>query len=116
MDETKGIYDLTINYIPPNYVLKEWMEESDYRSYDYYNSVEDKYLSISIGYSNSTESDVDSEHTEMTEITVGKYKGYLFYNETEKSGSIIFGDKNIMFSLGGYFSKEELMKIAQSIK
>ena len=110
------IYKLSIGYIPDGYELIESDEEEPYRDYMYYSDKDDLFLSIGISYSNNTESDVDIEHMDMTEITVNGYNGYMFYNEEMQAGCLLLGNQVLAISVDVELSKDELIRIAENIK
>ena len=54
----------------------------------------------------------------MEEVYVGEYKAYLFTNEKDKTFSLVWQAENRVLKLSAfnYTDREELFKIAESVK
>ena len=114
-DDFSNIDLITIGYIPNGFELVDSDESKNTREYMYFDD-EGNYLNVSIDKSEFTENNADIEKTDYEKINIGNHKGYILYKEEEQDGVIIFGNKHITVTLTGIVSKEELVKIAESIK
>ena len=57
---------------------------------------------------------IDTDHTDISDIKVGNYDG--IYLLSDNRGQIMWDNREYYFSISGEISKEELLKIAESLK
>ncbi len=115
-DDVTDVEDLTVGYIPEGFDEASRTEESGYRQYIYYNE-NGEHLLIVICDSKYTEMEQDSEQHEYEEIILnGNIKAHLFYNDEERSGTIIYGNNVYTVDVTGLIDKDELIKVAENIK
>lgn len=90
-------------------------------------SIEPDYFGILIEYSNDKDyiyfyqennlnasMSIDTDHTDISDIKVGNYDG--IYLLSDNRGQIMWDNREYYFSISGEISKEELLKIAESLK
>ena len=110
-----GVEDMTVGYIPEGFEEASRTEDSGYRQYIYYNE-NGEHLLIVICDSKNTEMEQDSEQHEYEEIILnGNIKAHLFYNDEERSGTIIYGNNVYTVDVTGIIDKDELIKVAENI-
>ena len=109
------IADLNIGYIPEGFELSESIEDTWYREYVYYNEVGD-FLFIGIYDSESSETGIDNEDVEYEKLTIDGREIHVFYDEVERTGTVITGNNMYYIAMTGMCEKEELIKIIENIK
>lgn len=113
--EVKDIYKFEIGYIPDGFELMGADESSTYRNYTYYNKI-GEYLNFYLATSGTTEIFSSIEKAECNKITVNGNDAYILYYDSEKNGTIMFGNSVYTVLVSGVIEKNELIKIAESIK
>lgn len=113
--EVKDIYKFEIGYIPDGFELMGADESSTYRNYTYYNKI-GEYLNFYLATSGTTEIFSSIEKAECDKITVNGNDAYILYYDSEKTGTIMFGNSVYTVLVSGVIEKNELIKIAESIK
>ena len=112
----KELYDLEIGYIPEGYELQYKHEDEVVRNYIYY-AVGDQNVSIYIAVPEGTSVRVDNEHTVHETLTINGLMADLYYDNADRSGSIIIATANYIMDINGCLTdKEEIIKIAENIK
>lgn len=109
---TEIVSDLTVGYIPDEFVLTDKFESINIYSYEYWNN--DKYIIIS-KYTLDNKINFDTEMYESEEIIINNIKYILYDLETEICG-LIWNNNEYIYTIRGNISNEELMKIASKIE
>jgi len=114
--ENKDIYDLEIGYIPDGFELSQSDENINYREYIYYNK-SDQYLVIGIYLSEETVISISKEDdAEYEKIKLNDTDAYIYYVESDKTGSITYSNSVYLVNITGIIEKDELIKIAENIR
>ena len=114
--EIKDIYDLEIGYIPDGFELSESHEIDGARDYFYFNGP-DEYLVIGFFDSDKAEYSLSyDDSAEYDQIKLNGTDAYIFYNKQEKTGTILYGNDVYYVNITGIVEKDELIKVAESIK
>ena len=114
--ENKDIYDLEIGYIPDGFELSQSDENINYREYIYYNK-SDQYLVVGIYLSKETEIAISKEDdAEYEKIKLNDTDAYIYYVESDKTGSITYSNSVYLVNIAGIIEKDELIKIAENIR
>ncbi len=117
-DRTRvDIEETVIGYIPEGFELLEdrTVEDSDTLSYSYINQ-EGEYIVIDILASSDIELITEDYHHDLKYLDIGKYTAYISYSETQKQGSVYFGNSSFTVAISGMTDREELIKIAENIE
>lgn len=109
------ISDFRIGYILEGFERVYTVECDDFRTYIYVSNDTKNYVLIQFRGSGSSPISVDNENSVLYKIDGEGYIGYLVYNEEEQTGSLIYGDSNIIIRISGHQSIEELLKISENI-
>lgn len=109
------VSELKIGYIPDGFEALDIMETVGMRQYTYYNE-DGEYIYIEISVSESTEVMLDVETHEYEEIDINDNIAYLTYDESDRSGSLVFGNKAYTVLISVILDKDELIKVAENIK
>ena len=106
-----------IDYIPEGFELvSDRTEESaDSLSYTYMNGA-GEYIVIDILSSSDIELITEDEHHGLVFHNIGKYNGYISYSDTQKQGSVYFGNSYFTVAISGMTDRDELIKIAENIE
>ncbi len=112
--ETVTYKDLKIGYIPEGFVESFFMEDNGFCNY-MYSAENGDLIDIIIAESGIIEFSADTEKGEFEEIDINGNKGYLNYNEEERTGGITFGNSVYAVQISFTADKEEAIKIAESI-
>lgn len=108
------ISDFKIGYIPEGFEQGYSSEREQFRAYNY--TTKDNSRSIYILIRNTdVPTSVDNEHSVLYKVESESFSGYLNYDEEDCSGTLVFGDSKIAIIIMGNNSKEEIVKIAESI-
>lgn len=110
-----NVSDLVIGYIPSQYELASSTEESQFREYIYTTESGD-YMLIGIYSSESTEVANDIEVMNYEQLTINGNEAYILYNESERMGSVIIGNRGYTIVISSISEKEDILKVAENIK
>ncbi len=112
----KDFDELEIGYIPEGYELTNKYEDGVRRYYDYF-FTDEQYIHISITSSKNASIRVDNEHTVHETLMVNGFMADLFYDETDRCGTIVLITDNYMMSISGCLTdKKAIIKVAENIK
>ena len=100
-------------YVPDGYEVAQEMATDRLYRVVYVNNKMDK-INYVQRWSSDINYTVNTEGTEYSKIMVGKYPGVIYTNKGIVA--ITFGDGTYSYTLTGNIPKEELIKIAKSIK
>ncbi len=111
------IAETVIGYIPEGFeLLPDRTEEKiDSLSYSYMNA-DGEYIVIDILASSDIELITEDEHHELKYFNIDGYTGYISYSDTQKQGSVYFGNRSFTVAISGMTDREELIKIAENIE
>ena len=116
-NESIDIPETSIGYIPEGFELLEDRTEegTDSLSYSYMNR-SGEYIVIDILSSSDIELVSENEHHDLKLHHIGEYTGYIAYSETQRQGSVYFGNSRFTVAISGMTSRDELIKIAENIE
>lgn len=111
------IDETLIGYIPDGFELlpERTEEKEDSLSYSYMNA-DGKYIVIDILASSDIELITEDEHHDLKLHHIGGYTGYISYSESQRSGSVYFGNRSFTVAISGMTDRAELIKIAENIE
>lgn len=110
------IKQFDIGYIPEGFEETSRTEELGFREYIYYSKTGD-YLLICMCDSESAGLAQDSEQHEYEKIILNDtVDAYIFYNDAERSGTIVWGNDIYTIDITGLIDKDELIKVAENIE
>ena len=117
-DNNDDAYDFEIGYIPDELILYEKHENELSRTFKYRwdNENDEMILSIDISPSSSTTLEVDGLRSEIEHTMINGMNTYIAYWNDDHQGSVTMGNKRIIISIWGRLDRNELIKIAESIK
>jgi hypothetical protein len=102
-----------VTYLPEGFNLIDNYEQEGYNTF-YFSDGNNRVSLVSQSGGTEFLSQVDSEEADVTHINI---KGHdAIYFAKEEKGMIAWNQDNVLFKISGYVSKEELIKIAESIK
>ncbi|MCM1269873.1 MAG: DUF4367 domain-containing protein [Faecalibacterium sp.] len=112
-----SVEDVEIGYVPDGFELVD----SDLSNADYmciYSSCtnKDNYYTVTVFENESNTIYTDNEHSKYQELLINNHESWLIYDEENKYGSLILVGSKISISISGKLPKNELIKIAESIK
>lgn len=111
----EDVGDFEIGYIPEGLELINNVEEHDSRKITYM-SDESEFLFITLFSSNSMEYAGDVEYSDYEPIEINKNEGHILYNDKERSGTLFFENNGYTVMISCILDKNELLKVAESIK
>ncbi len=111
------ISETVIGYIPAGFeLISDRTEETDDSlSYTYMNE-NGEYIVIDILASSDIELITEDEHHELKFRNIGKYNGYIAYSDSQKQGSVYFGNSYFTVAISGMTDRNQLIKIAENIE
>lgn len=98
-------------YIPEDYIVESEVDVFGLYKITYNN--QNNHITYSQEFGKLNTIQINTENVEYDNITINSYEG-VFYNNGENT--IVFADENYMYTVCGHISKDELIKIAESIK
>lgn len=114
VDLLEVIANTEFTYIPSGFELIQAIEEDYDRTYIYMNG-DDKSLVVGITMSNGTGFAVDNR-SEYEILSINGKEMYIFYNEAENAGNIVYGNRDYIVTISAVLPKEEMIKVAEGIK
>lgn len=99
-------------YLPEGFILSRDISD-DYICYIIYNNSDGKVISYSQYINDGAPISVDTEGIETKSVYINGLEGIMY--ENKGINKIVFGDENYFYEIKGQTSKEELLKIAESI-
>lgn len=105
--------EITVGYIPEGFKLTNEQELSRLIINDYYNS-NGEFFTITKSTS-SIEVDSNTEDVE-TETIIFNNREYLYSLSKNNMGNVIFTRNDYVYRINGTISKDELLKIAETVK
>ncbi len=103
-----------IGYIPESFELKEDLSDDQKLSMVYTDS-SDNYLFIDVVASGEIFISYERDEHNVTYININGYDGYITYDETNRQGSVCWGNSNFTVVISGFTSRDELIKTAENI-
>lgn len=115
-EDTSATHDVFIKaspqYIPQGYTVES--EIDVFGVYQiYYTDKNNNTIDYHQEFGNLNTLQINTENVEYENITINSYDG-VFYNNG--SNTIVFADETYLYKVYGQISKDELIKIAESIK
>ena len=104
--------EITVGYIPEGFELVDKQMSSKIITYNYSNSV-DKMITIT-KFSSVMEVDFDTETGKIEDIV--EWEKYTCYVDKENNRYLVWNENDYIFQIDGPISKEELLKIAETVK
>lgn len=114
-NEIIDIEKVGVNYIPKGFLLENYDITPDLKWFFYTDGGEGS-INITINKSSDTEINVDNELTDYEKAEINGYEAYILYDESDQTGTVVFGDKNVTITVSAILEKSELLKIAENIK
>ncbi len=111
----ENVGDFEIGYVPDGLELVDSTEDDDGREYTY-TSDDGRFMFIGIYSPDSTTYTADIEISEYDTISVNDKLGHIFYNDDEKSGSIVLENNEHTIIISCILDNSELIKVAENIK
>ena len=105
--------DITIGYIPDGFVLTNKLESSKVISYEYFNSNDEIFIVTKSASSSQVEFDTETGIAEDFEVNGQKY---IFYIDKNNYNFIVWNMNDYVYQVDGTLSKDELLKIAETVK
>lgn len=105
--------EITVGYIPEGFKLTNEQESARTMMNDYYNS-NGEFFIISKS-SSSTEVDLDTE-IGITERVIVNNISYSYYVDKENYNYLVWTKNDYVYHVNGTISKDELLKIAETVK
>ena len=111
-DNSQAVTSLTVDYLPKGFVLKE-KDENDVFIFNYYEN-KDKYIDIQKSILRViVDFDYNSENFEIIEINGVKY---IVSFVDKNICNVIWNYNNYNYQVSGNFEKEEIIKVALSVR
>ncbi|MBR6514365.1 MAG: DUF4367 domain-containing protein [Clostridia bacterium] len=116
-DQTIDIAGTVIGYIPEGFELinERTEENADSLSYSYVND-SGEYIVIDILTSSDIELMSEDEHHDLGYLNIDGYTAYISYSDSQRQGSVYFGNSYFTVAISGMTDREELIKIAENIE
>lgn len=116
VDPITEIANMEFTYIPSGFELIQAIEDIGSRDYIYMkedgcNLVVGVCLSDGSSFAVNNNEDMDYEI-----LSINGKEMYVSYNEVEKAGNIVYGNKDYMVTISGVLPKEEMIKVVEGIK
>lgn len=117
-DDFQNVEDVKIGYIPEGYELGFEDKVPGSITYIYYTIDDNPDLDIMINIFENGTTDLfpDNERSEYTKININGHESWLIYDESNVGGTIIIVGTKISVTVDANVEKDELIKIAESIK
>lgn len=113
-DDFQNVEDVKIGYIPEGYELGFEDKSSQICIYAYY--LNEDGLVVSVFENGTTDLFPDNERSEYTKMNINGHESWLIYDEANVGGTIIIVGNKISVTVDANVEKDELIKIAESIK
>ena len=113
-DDFQSVEDVKIGYIPEGYELGFEDKSSQSCIYVYY--LNEDGLVVSVFENGTTDLFPDNERSEYTKMNINGHESWLIYDEANVGGIIIIVGNKISVTVDANVEKDELIKIAESIK
>ena len=113
LDELSDSVSLDIENIPAGYTFDSKKEDGDSTLYTYKKG--DDFVVIELIPTDPAGVIHSTENHKYSEIVIGKSEVYMFYNESERTGSIIFGNSEVTVIIGGAAERETLIAFAEEM-
>lgn len=116
-DDFTSIANISAEYIPQGFALKEKYEEFEAVGYRYVNESENLSYDIYISFNNGLAVHTDNDKNNIEYIIISNREAYLisgYYEENPYSTLIITGSK-ITITVFGQLDRKEIIKIGESI-
>ena len=107
--------NFVFGYIPDSFIETDINEKSFKSTYSFISSGTNSCFSISIHKGINVISQFDFEHTEVNEIDINGFVGYMINADSEDQKLIVWTDNINLYSIAGNVSEVELIKIAENI-
>lgn len=114
VNDFENVEDVKIGYVPDGYELVN-TDESPFSITYFYYSADNEYY-INVFKNNENELFADNERSEYKEIEINNHQSWIVYDDVNNYGSLILTGDKISVSISGNLPKNELIKIAESIK
>lgn len=110
----ENVEDVKIGYVPDGFELVNTEEIPGNITYDYY--LNNSYYSVDIFDNETSSLFPDNERSEYTKTEINDHEVWIIYDEKTVSGSLVLVGAKISVLITGTLPKNELIKIAESIK
>ena len=105
--------EITVGYLPVGYEFVDKKISSKIATYNYSN-LENKLITIT-KFSSSIKVEFDTEQGEVTNITING-KSYTYFVDKDKYNYLIWNENDYVYQMHSFLSKEEMIKIAETVK
>lgn len=105
--------EITVGYLPKGYVLFNEESSSRYISYSYCS--ENGQIFMISKFSSSIEIDFDTENYKKEEIVINNVI-YIYSQSFSSDSSLIWTYNDYIYRINGQISKDEMLKIAETVK
>lgn len=105
--------EITVGYIPEGFKLTNKLVSSKVTSYEYFDSNEEIFI-VTKG-SSSAEVDFDTEKGNLENIDINGQE-YIFYVDENNYNFIVWNKNDYVYQVDGTLSRDELLKIAETVK
>lgn len=106
-------YYIKANEVPDGYTFDVKNTDGDSTLYTYKNGSD--FVVVEIIPTDPAGVIHSTEKHQYSEIYIGKTEVYMFYNEDERTGSIVFGNSNVTVIVGGVADRDVLIDFAEEI-
>ncbi len=106
-------YYIKANEVPDGYTFDVKNTDGDSTLYTYKNGSD--FVVVEIIPTDPAGVIHSTEKHQYSEIYIGKTEVYMFYNEDERNGSIVFGNRNVTVIVGGVADRDVLIDFAKEI-
>lgn len=111
------IEDVEIGYIPDEFEIIISEEQENERYYCYVNSESPDFdIAITVFYNNDVAISTDNEKLEYEIMVFDSRELWIMYNYEESYGKVLISGEKVSVSVSGFVEKDELIKIAKSMK
>lgn len=113
---TMDTENFTFGYIPKDYTVFDSMENSMVCVYRFSNRPDVRRgLSITITALEATDASFDNENSTIEDIQIQGQDGYYIHFGMDDSYAIVWADETWLYTVEGFLSKEELVRVAENV-
>lgn len=113
--ERIDITKTSVGYIPKGFEVIEDRSEDGFISQTYYSAATDEYIFIDIRESSDIALFTEDAMHEFTKTQIKGYDAYITYSDSQRQGTVCFGNQYFTVAVSGMTDKDELIKTAENI-
>ncbi|MBR6682278.1 MAG: DUF4367 domain-containing protein [Clostridia bacterium] len=114
-EEIPDMKDLKVGYVPEGFELLSSNETETLREYTYFSQNGD-YIMIGVYSSSVAEAAIDIEYSKYEETYINGNEAFILYRESDRVGSLVFGNSKYMVCINSICDRSDLIKVAENIK